>query len=181
MCLLVIDYINQPLWLSLWGCVLAQPCWPPSQGQPPSQFFQIFYNHLWRVIIQPNMPKFNQEIENRILKAIDMLQHQNPPNIPKTAWEFNLNQRTLNACFQGRGSLTTQSPTNIKLSHAQNHALCCYINTLDELGVYPQPRMLENCANSLLQLGHKENTPPPTVGDKWLKWWLKRHPQYIQQ
>ena len=113
------------------------------------------------------MPKFNQEIENRILKAIDMLQHQNPPNISKTAQEFNLNQRTLNAHFQGRGSLTTQPPTNIKLSHAQNHALCCYINTLDELGVYSWPKMVENCINSLLQLGHtKQNTPPPTAGDK---------------
>ena len=128
------------------------------------------------------MPKFNQEIEDRILKAIDTLQHQNPPNISKTAQEFNINWRTLNAHFQGRGSLSTQPSTNIKLSDAQNHALCCYINTLDELGVYPQPKMIENCANSLLQLGHtKQNTPLPIVGEKWLKQWLKRHPQYIQQ
>ena len=116
------------------------------------------------------MPKFNQEIENRILKAIDMLQHQNPPNILKTAQEFNLNQRTLNARFQERGSLTTWPPTNIKLSHAQNHVLYCYINTLDKLGVYPWPKMIKNCINSLSQLGHtKQNTPSPTVGDKWLK------------
>ena len=95
-----------------------------------------------------------------------MLQHQNPPNISKTVQEFNLNQRTLNTHFQGRRSLTTQPPTNIKLSHAQNHALYYYINILDELGIYPQPRILKNCANFLLQLEHKQNTPPPTVGDK---------------
>lgn len=128
------------------------------------------------------MPKFDFKTEDRILKALDALQHQEHPNITKTAREFEISRTTLNARFKGRGSFFTRPPTKLKLDNYQDKALCCYINTLDDLGVYPQPKMIENTANSLLRLAHTNpDTPPPIVGDKWLKRWLRRHPQYNQR
>jgi hypothetical protein len=39
--------------------------------------------------------------------------------------------------------------------------------------------MIEAAANAILQADHNDpETPPPTVGPKWLQRWLLRHPQY---
>jgi hypothetical protein len=39
--------------------------------------------------------------------------------------------------------------------------------------------MIEAAANVILQADNNDpETPPPTVGPKWLQRWLLRHPQY---
>jgi hypothetical protein len=62
------------------------------------------------------LAKFNQEVEDRMLAAISALENQQKPNISKTAREFKLNRRTLDARWKGRVSLVQRPPTNLKLN-----------------------------------------------------------------
>jgi hypothetical protein len=125
------------------------------------------------------MVKFNPETENRIDQAICALKTQKKPNISKAAREFNVPRTTLQSRWQGRLSLKNRAPTNLKLNSTQDKALCRYLDTLERYRIKPLKRMIEAAANAILKASHNDpETPPPTVGPKWLHRWLQRHPQY---
>jgi hypothetical protein len=107
------------------------------------------------------MPKFNQEIEARIQNAIRALEIQEKPNISKTAREFNVNVRTLNARFRGRPSLKDRAPTNRKLTDEQDKTIIQYIETLEGFLIRPLPQMIVDAANSVLKADHSDPTTPP--------------------
>ena len=125
------------------------------------------------------MPKFNKNYEDQMLKAIDALNTQKPPNIAKTAREYGVKWQTLSVRWKGRSNLLEWPPTNTRLSKEQEKALCHYIDTLEQLNVKPLARMIQSSANSILKSTHTNlDTPPPTVSEKWLNRWLGRHPEY---
>ncbi|BDD61850.1 hypothetical protein MAP00_009298 [Monascus purpureus] len=115
------------------------------------------------------MPKFNKNYEDRMLKAIDALSTQNPPNIAKTAREYGVKRQTLSARWKGRSNLCERPPTNTRLSEEQEKALCHYVDTLEQLNIKPLAQMIQSSANSILRSTHTSlDTPPPTVSEKWL-------------
>ncbi|KAJ5543815.1 hypothetical protein N7513_003398 [Penicillium frequentans] len=105
------------------------------------------------------MSSMNLEIEKRIEKAIEDLHSQSRTNIAKTARDFNVPYQRLKARWNGRnfyhdmpiGSLIQRKK---RLYRAQILAT----------------------AISILQQSNPSESPH--IGEKWLKRWLERHPEY---
>ncbi|KAJ5138584.1 uncharacterized protein N7515_003432 [Penicillium bovifimosum] len=125
------------------------------------------------------MPKSNQEVESQILKALESLSEQTKPNIAKTAREFAVPESRLRGRWKGRKSLFARQPNGRRLNSAQEKALCEYIDYFDEVGASINRRQIAIAANSILEEAHQDaSTPPPQIGDHWLRRFLKRNPQY---
>ncbi|KAJ5121184.1 uncharacterized protein N7515_009145 [Penicillium bovifimosum] len=125
------------------------------------------------------MPKSNQEVESHILKALESLSEQTKPNIAKTAGEFAGPESRLCGGWKGRESLFARQPNGRRLNSAQEKALCEYIDYFDEVGASINRRQIVIAANSILEEAHQDaSTPPPQIGDHWLRRFLKRNPQY---
>jgi hypothetical protein len=67
----------------------------------------------------------------------------------------------------------------MKLSTEQEMALRWYIDTLIKLDIPPRPKQISDAANSILYCGHTDpTTPPPQIGEYWMKRFLERYPEY---
>jgi hypothetical protein len=125
------------------------------------------------------MPEDYSKVEARIKDAIDAMKREKKPNISHYARRFNVPYQRLRMRWNGKDSRSSRPPTNRLLSEAQELSLCRYINVLDDLDISPLPRMVENCANSILREAHSDKPgPPPQIGEHWLSRFYLRHPEY---
>jgi hypothetical protein len=121
------------------------------------------------------MPQTNREIEERIIEAICALSDQSRPNISTAAREFDVPYQRLYARWKGRKSLFERESNGRRLDPVQESALCRWINYNDELGLPLKRPQIIAAATTILKLSDP-STPP--LGEKWLKRWFKRHPEY---
>lgn len=120
-----------------------------------------------------------KNIESKIQNAIIALNDMTKPNISAIAREFGVPYHRLRSRFNGRRTRSQRPPTNLRLSAAQESAVCQYINTHDEMGLSPRPIYIEKCANSILAEAHKDpSSAPPKIGEHWLRRFLIRDPEY---
>jgi hypothetical protein len=96
------------------------------------------------------MPDTYRDVEERILEAVEDLQHQDKPNIASTARDFDVPEQRLRKRYQGRASKINVGGQNKALSEAEELAVCQSINRLDESGLCTRPRMLIGIANKVL-------------------------------
>jgi hypothetical protein len=118
----------------------------------------------------------NSEIEARIEKSIDNLHTQSRTNIAKTARDFDVPYQRLKARWNGRKSKFQPRFCGRKLDPAQEKALCDWIDYNDQNGMPVKRAQILVTAASILQQSNPSE--PPNIGEKWLKRWLERHPEY---
>jgi hypothetical protein len=121
----------------------------------------------------------NEEIEKRILQALDYVSSDSKINFSQLARDFRVPYQRLRARANGRKSLHQTAAKNFKLTLEQDSAIEAYIKRLDQLNICARPMMVVACANSLLRLANRKSAegPPPTVNQRWLKRWLQRRPE----
>lgn len=65
------------------------------------------------------------------------------------------------------------------LSEAQELTIRRYSNILDDLDIAPHPKVVADCANSILKEAHGDKPGyTPQIGEHWLKRFYSRHPEY---
>ena len=117
----------------------------------------------------------NKKIETSIGHAIEKLQQQENPNLSAIAREFNVPYTRLRARWKGRKSLFARPSHSQRFDSAQEKALCSWIEYNDGLGLSLKRPQILRAATSILRLS---DASAPPLGEKWLKRWLERHPQY---
>jgi transposase-like protein len=95
------------------------------------------------------MPDTYRDVEERILEAVEDLQHQDKPNVASTARDFDVPEQRLRKRYQERASKIDVEGQNKGLSEAKELAVCQSINRLDECGLCARPRMLMGIANKV--------------------------------
>ena len=70
------------------------------------------------------MPDTYRDVEERILEAVEDLEHQDKPNIASTARDFDVPEQRLRKRYQGRASKIEVERQNKALSEAEELAVC---------------------------------------------------------
>jgi hypothetical protein len=96
------------------------------------------------------MPDTYRDVEERILEAVENLEHQDKPNIASTARDFDVPEQRLRKPYQGRTSKIEVGGQNKALSEAEKLTVCQSIDRLDESRLYTRPKILINIANRVL-------------------------------
>jgi hypothetical protein len=121
------------------------------------------------------MPKSPDEIESRIQEAVRKASCQKKPNISALAREFDVPRRRLHERVKGRPPKTAHIACNKALDDQQEKAIIRWIRQLDSLHSPPTPKMIECCANQILQRNASSN-PAPRVGGNWVYRFIQRLP-----
>ena len=134
----------------------------------------------YSIVFEPHdMPKKSKESETNLQKALSALRDQEKPNISRTAREFAVANSTLRRRWNGGKSLQQRPPNGRKLDNEQEKALCGFITQLDTAGIHVKPDQIAKAANSILASAHTDGTTPaPVIGDKWVKRFLRRYPEF---
>lgn len=126
------------------------------------------------------MPDTYRDVEERILEAVEDLEHQDKPNIASTARDFDVPEQRLRKRYQGRASKIEVGGQNKALSEAEELTVCQSIDRLDECGLSARPRMLIGIANRVLSFRSRTSSLPTYVSASWPARLLKRHPEYYK-
>jgi hypothetical protein len=121
------------------------------------------------------MADTNKQIEHRIHQACEKALLQSRPNYAQIVREFDVPYRRLLRRVQGTNSLFEREPNGCKLNSIQEEALCHWIDYHNKLGLSVKHSEIATAALSILQ-----EIEPDTaiISDKWLKYFLDRHPEY---
>ncbi|KKA21657.1 hypothetical protein T310_4314 [Rasamsonia emersonii CBS 393.64] len=123
------------------------------------------------------MPKSPDKIESRIQEALKKASCQKKPNISALAREFDVPRKRLHERFKGRPPRTAKIPRNKVLDDQQEKAIIRWIRQLDSLHSPPTPKMIECCANQILQRNVLSvSKPAPRVGETWVYRFIQRLP-----
>lgn len=116
------------------------------------------------------------DIELRILDACNKAASQKKPNIAALAREFAVPVGRLRRRYQGRPSNLDKTPVNKMLDDAQEGAIIRWIRQLDSLYSPPTPKMIEDCANQILQRNVGSDELPRQVSKSWVYRFIDRLP-----
>ena len=115
-------------------------------------------------------------------EAIVAYRNEDYTSARSAALAFGLEPQRLQRRLKGLPSKSTRPQTNMVLTDAQELAVLQYIERLDHIHMSPKLSMLYNAANYLLAKACvNSNTPPQTVGEKWVFCFLARHPNLFLQ
>jgi hypothetical protein len=70
------------------------------------------------------MPDTYRDLEERILEAVEDLQHQDKPNVASTARDFDVPEQRLRKRYRGRASKIDVGGQNKTLNKAEELAVC---------------------------------------------------------
>ena len=122
------------------------------------------------------MPKESELVEGRIQEALQCRQEYPNRSITSLAKEYHVPYHRLRARLFSTPSKIGRQPTYSRLSKAQEHALCMYIDRLDHVRLSVRRSFIENAANSILQANTPDNAPsPPPIGQHWVNRFITRH------
>ena len=107
------------------------------------------------------MPKKSVLVEGRIQEALQCRKENPNRSITSLAKEYHVPYHRLRARLFGTPSKFDRKPTYVRLSEAQEHALCMYIDRLDHVRLSVRRSFIENAANSILRASTPDNAPPP--------------------
>src|SRR5690606_2708873 len=101
-------------------------------------------------------------------------------NISHAARFYRVPYDRLYRRWKGQPSRSDRPSTNRKLSNEQEQALWLYLKRLDDIGTCALIPIVTDAANFILLRNHDPNAKesPPTVGEKWTRRFLKRHPEF---
>ena len=121
------------------------------------------------------MPDSTQKIEDRISEAISF--KESNPNIKLTelAKQFHIPRQRLYQRILGRPSKIKHTPTNTRLSRAQETALCNYIDRLDRLNLSVRADLIRDAANRILLQSAPLGQTPTQVGLNWVTRFIRRY------
>ena len=126
------------------------------------------------------MPASPKTKEDRILHACQAAKRVQNPNISALAREHGVSRWALRARLNGRQSLSSRKPTHKTLDDTQEEAIIQWIYRIDDLGVSPTPKMIENCANSILHRNTPKGQCATRVGNAWVYRFISRLPTPLQ-
>ena len=89
-------------------------------------------------------------IEERILKALDYLKKNPEATISEAARDFHVPRTRLYARARGVSSKVGHPPTNVRLTDAEETALCRYIDRLDWVNLAVRKEFVREAANFIL-------------------------------
>ncbi|EKV11594.1 hypothetical protein PDIG_49500 [Penicillium digitatum PHI26] len=114
------------------------------------------------------------EQEGRILLAIQAFKNQEISSIREVARRFNVPRSTLSTRLNGIQHRAISRANSHKLTGSEEESLQKWILPMDSRGSAPQPSMVREMADHLLQ--KRGTTPVLSVGEKWVYNFVKRHP-----
>lgn len=121
------------------------------------------------------MPETYAEVEERISQAITAINKRENVSRNKIAQEFRVPIQRLRSRLNGHPPASTiRGVHRRKLVPDQEKALHDYFIQLDKSGMPTRLHMIEQAANSLLQMSADPTKSPPQVGPLWSKCWLER-------
>jgi hypothetical protein len=91
-----------------------------------------------------------RDIESRIQHAIIVIRGQESANISDVAHQFGVLLQHLYHCWHGKPTKTDLSGPNHHLNIKEEHALYCYLDRLDRMGLPAQRELLQGIADSIL-------------------------------
>jgi len=115
------------------------------------------------------------EIEGKIREALDYLEKNPGATISKAARDFRVPRTRLYARSRGVPPKVGHPPTNIRLSDAEETALCRYIDQLDRVNLAVRRKFVRDTANFILQKRALDGTKAKDVGRYWVASFIKRH------
>jgi hypothetical protein len=121
-------------------------------------------------------------VEERIDEALEAFSNGEYASLAAAARAFNLTPRQVQRRHKGGDSRSTRPSTNRRLTADQEVALCAYIENAGRMGLSPTIAQVEKSANFLLRKAHNDpSTPPPLVGQHWMKRFQRRHPEIFKR
>ncbi|KAJ5394990.1 uncharacterized protein N7487_009293 [Penicillium crustosum] len=92
----------------------------------------------------------SQELEDRIIKALEAYHAAKKPKIASIAREFSIPYQTFRGRVQGRKSRAAQTPGNKALEPEQEKALILWIDTLDQAFSPPSAARIQGAALQII-------------------------------
>src|SRR3954447_21401901 len=120
--------------------------------------------------------KYKEE-ENRISEALEILRKNPKQKIKPLARQFGVDYQRLRRRVLGGTSQLNRRPAHKRLTEDQERAIILWMNDLDDRGIPPTVRMIQNYADKVLQNMHPGADNPPQLGDRWVYRFLKRLPK----
>ncbi|KAJ5424748.1 hypothetical protein N7445_010721 [Penicillium cf. griseofulvum] len=102
----------------------------------------------------------SQELEDRIIKALEAYHAAKKPKIASIAREFSIPYQTFRGRVQGRKSQAAQTPGNKALEPKQEKALILWIDTLDQAFSPPSAARIQGTTLQIIQ----RHNPSRTLG-----------------
>ncbi|KAL3424151.1 beta-lactamase [Phlyctema vagabunda] len=120
------------------------------------------------------MPRFNQEIEDRIVAALKAVQERDSYGINEAARDFQVNGQALRRRLKGSKSVKNNGGHNKALNSEQMIALTSFIDRQISLGIPTSKDMVVTAAQRILHVAGSNHE----LGRHWYTRWIKDHPQY---
>jgi hypothetical protein len=116
-------------------------------------------------------------MESRIQEAVDYLQVHPELKVAAIARQFNVPYGCLRYRLKGRAPKKGSPAANIKLSQAEEKALCHYIDRLDRINLAVRVEFVTDTTNYILKEHSSQAASEDcsTVGPNWTTRFLKRH------
>jgi hypothetical protein len=118
------------------------------------------------------------EINERIVLAVQTLRSVTKPNIAAFARDHELPYQRLKRAYQGGNNRTTRPSTNKLLTDEQEVALKHFLDSIDDIGFGIHKSLVEQQCDALLALSHTGPGDPPRCGRRWAGRWLHAHKEY---
>jgi hypothetical protein len=125
------------------------------------------------------MPSEKYKKEERVIaEAVEAYKKDPRQKITKLAAQFNIPYARLRARIHGRPSYTKsyteRRPVASRLTTDQEDAIKLWVADIDDMGIPPTPRLVEEHANAILRRMNPQMEPPPTVSKRWPYRFMKR-------
>jgi len=120
------------------------------------------------------MAPFDQEVEDRMVAAMEAIATREGLSIRSAATEFNVKYSTLQRRLQGTQSVKNNGGHNKSLNAEQMKALCAFLDRQISLGNPTTKEMIEGAAKRILLLAGSQHE----LGKRWYTKWIKEHPKY---
>ena len=114
-------------------------------------------------------------IEGQIREALDYLEKNPGATVTQVARDFRIPRTRLYARSRGVPPKVGHPPTNIRLSDAEETALCRYIDGLDRVNLAVQRKFVWDVANFILQKRAPDGTEVKDVERGWVARFIKRY------
>jgi hypothetical protein len=97
------------------------------------------------------------------------------------ARKYDVPYQRLHGRFYGTPAKSDLIPGNRRFLDIEEKAICRYLDRLDKLGLPAQRELLRGAADYILLANWtpaSTDEKPPSVGQHWVRRFLKRHPEY---
>jgi hypothetical protein len=114
--------------------------------------------------------------EGRITLAVQAFKQGHISSVRAAAKAYDVPESTLRSRVKGIHARRDTVPINRKLTTTEESTLVEWILSMDQRGLAPTREIVEQMANILLQKRSQNQTNPLTVGIRWVRNLVQRHP-----